>query len=211
MNKYYGQWETDRIIEQYFTNQNQGGCIEVGAYNGIKGSNTKYFEDLGWDCICIEPNPSAFQRLEYNRPKSINLQIACGEQYCEFSDLTIYQFISGTESSLTSLKTDPRLIRDYDTAIYKTSSIPVKVYTLGSIIDSIWLMKEDIDFISIDTEGTELSVLKGLRLDLGSVNPKLLVVENNYNDHDIEEYLLQFDYRLDKRYRVNDFYVRKSW
>ena len=54
--KYYGQWETDHIIEGYFEGQTEGKCIEVGAANGIKGSNTLYFEKLGWDCLCIEPN-----------------------------------------------------------------------------------------------------------------------------------------------------------
>jgi len=53
---YYGQWHTDKIIESYFPNQKYGICIEVGAANGIKGSNTKYFENLGWNVLCIEPN-----------------------------------------------------------------------------------------------------------------------------------------------------------
>ena len=65
--KYYGQWETDKFIEKYFPNQSKGYCIEVGAADGIKGSNTKYFEDLGWDALCIEPNKLFSESLEKHR------------------------------------------------------------------------------------------------------------------------------------------------
>ena len=42
-NEFYGQWETDKYILEYFDESYIGNCIEVGAANGIKGSNTKYF------------------------------------------------------------------------------------------------------------------------------------------------------------------------
>jgi len=76
MNKYYGQRETDKIIEQYFIGKTNGLCIEVGAYDGIKGSNTKFFEDIGWNCLCIEPNKNIFPLLQKNR-SGINLLCAC--------------------------------------------------------------------------------------------------------------------------------------
>ena len=66
----------------------------------------------------------------------------------------------------------------------------------------------DIDFISIDTENTELNVLKGL--DLDKYNVKLLVIENNFNEPMIEEYLTKFNYIKIKRLVVNDFYIKKA-
>ena len=65
--KYYGQWETDRIIESYFDDGYKGICIEVGAANGIKGSNTLYFEERGWGALCIEPNTEHKKSLEKHR------------------------------------------------------------------------------------------------------------------------------------------------
>jgi len=64
-----------------------------------------------------------------------------------------------------------------------------------------------VDFVSIDTEGTELNVLKGF--DLVKYNPKVLLIENNYNDTDVEEYLKDFGYIKVKRNYVNDFYIKK--
>ena len=43
-NGYYGQFSTDVLIELYFQNKLKGNCVEVGVANGIKGSNTLYFE-----------------------------------------------------------------------------------------------------------------------------------------------------------------------
>ena len=51
------EWITDNINfedkELFF--------VDVGAHDGISSSNTGHFEiDLGWDGICIEPNPLVF-------------------------------------------------------------------------------------------------------------------------------------------------------
>ncbi len=202
---YYGQWETDKVIEEYFPQKTNGFCVEVGAYDGIKGSNTNYFENIGWACMCIEPNPHAFRELYYNRTLSYNVNVAC-DSFGGRADLEIFHFNSGIQSSLTSLNTDSRLVKDYCDAITKRTFVNVPVTKL-SILLSDWLGKRQADFISIDTEGTELQVLHGLDFEIH--RPKLLVVENNYNDRDIENYLRPHGYVLDRRYRINDFYVQE--
>ena len=64
----------------------------------------------------------------------------------------------------------------------------------------------DIDFISIDTEGTELDVVKGF--DISLYNVSLFVIENNYEDKEIEEYMKSIGYKKDQRYKINDFYIK---
>ena len=202
MNKYYGQWETDRIIEEYFPYRD-GICVEVGAYDGIKGSNTKLFEDRGWATICIEPNPYIFKELQQNR-NGLCLNLAC-DNFFGKAELEVFDFKSNIQSSLTSLRTDKRLINEYSDAINKRHFVRVNVDTLTNIFNS-FSVYHLIDFISIDTEGTELQVLQGL--DLIKYKPKLLVVENNYNDSDIEDYLRPYNYNKILRYKVNDFYLK---
>jgi FkbM family methyltransferase len=198
---YYGQWDTDKVIETYFPDQNTGVCVEVGAYDGIKGSNTKHFEDKGWDALCIEPNPNVWERLIKNRPKSICCSDACSDSEGT-AMLEVFDFSSGIQSSLTSLNTDERLIEQYVDAIENRTKVKVSTNKLSVLLRYYYLM--NIDFISIDTEGTELDVLKGM--DFAN-RPKLLVIENNYDDPEITEYLDEFGYRHDQRYKVNDFYV----
>lgn len=201
---YYGQRETDRIIAEYFPNQNTGFCIEVGAYDGLKGSNTKYFEDLGWDTWCIEPNPQAFAECQRNRSGKC-FQYACDNENGA-SIMMIVKMKSGIESSLSALHLDQRLVDDYGFDIVETKSVPVKTARLDTLLDLSYTGGKDIDFVSIDTEGTELDVLKGL--DMNRYKPALLVVENNYEDKVIREYMAWYGYKLDQRYFVNDFYVR---
>jgi FkbM family methyltransferase len=197
---YYGQFETDKYIEKYFPNKSNGVAIEVGAYDGIKGSNTKYFEDAGWKCICIEPNPLVFEDLSKNRKTCINC--ACSSPDKSTDILRIFTLKSGIQSSLTSLHPDQRLINDYGKDITNIALMPVQCITLDSIISSIG---QFIDFISIDTEGTELDVLQGL--DLTIHRPSLLVIENNYEDPEIEFYMNKYGYKLNERYKINDFYI----
>ena len=43
----------------------------MGALDGIKYSNTKFFEELlNWTGILIEPNPVMFNKLIKNRPNN---------------------------------------------------------------------------------------------------------------------------------------------
>lgn len=209
--KYYGQWETDKIIESYFDINKKGTCIEIGAANGIKGSNSKYFEDNGWDVLCIEANPNHEFSLKSTR-KYVRMY-GCGHENKD-AELTIYRVgEKNIESSLTSLSPDLRLIKDHIHIINNCEKINVPVYTLD------WILEHDVNntpfkklnhfnFISIDTEGTELDVLRGINLNKYKID--LLIIENNYEDKDIPLYLKNYGYKLDQRYKINDFYVKNN-
>tara|TARA_R100001463_G_scaffold36622_2_gene78974 strand:- start:964 stop:1659 length:696 start_codon:yes stop_codon:yes gene_type:complete len=209
--KYYGQWETDKVIESYFPDGYVGACIEVGAANGVKGSNTLYFEERGWDTLCIEPNPEHKQSLEKHR--KLVRYFACDEKSGTFP-LTVFRVGErNIASSLTSLTPDQRLVKDYKSLINEAYEIDVRVETLSDIIENkvnntVFEKIRKIDFISIDTEGTELNVLKGL--DFSSYEVTLLVVENNYNDKKIEDFMVSKGYQKDMRYKINDFYIKDA-
>jgi len=207
--KYYGQWNTDEVIESYFETQRQGYCIEVGAADGVKGSNTKYFEDIGWTALCIEPNPAFQESLKTHR-KHI-LQTACSnkngtEQFCVF-DVGSNNILS----SISSLDPDDRLINDHKHIMNNTHKMDVQVNTLSQILiehANKFQIPHDINFISIDTEGTELDVLQGF--DFKNYNVFLFVIENNYNDNDIENYMITQGYKKHRRYIINDFYIKNN-
>jgi FkbM family methyltransferase len=211
--KYYGQWETDKFIEKYFPNQSRGCCIEVGAADGIKGSNTKYFEDLGWDVLCIEPNTGFSKSLEAHRQLVRYYAVGSGE---EGSTATLTIFDVGEKSimsSLSSLKPDKRLVEAHQHIINGSEDMAVPVRTLPYILENTvkgtpFHNRSQIDFISIDTEGTELDVLKGF--DFSAYDVKLFVVENNYADADIEKYMSEHGYVLKERWKINDFYTRNE-
>jgi hypothetical protein len=65
------------LHQNFFSNKNDGVFVEFGAHNGL--GCTKYFEDLGWQGICIEPHPILFEELKKNR-KAICLNCAISNE-----------------------------------------------------------------------------------------------------------------------------------
>lgn len=199
---YYSQHGEDKVIESFFKNKTNGVCIEVGAYDGVSSSNSLYFEKLGWRALCIEPNPVAFNNCKRIRKECINCCI--GQDDKKNVDFTIFHLGSNT-SAISSLEPDDRLIKSHAHMITNKSSCKIDVRSLTSLLDEI-TFPQQIDFVSIDTENTELDVLKGF--DLQKYDVKLLIIENNYNESFCEEYLKHFGYTKVQRLAVNDFFVK---
>jgi FkbM family methyltransferase len=200
---FYGQSKEDEFINSLFNN-NFGTCIEVGAYDGITGSNSYYFEQKGWNCLCIEPNKEAFNKCQKIRKNSINCCISDIDK--DDSEFTIFH-LNENQSAISGLIPDIRLINSHSHLITNTTKYFVKCRSLNSLLEEI-KFPTNIDFISIDTENTELDVLKGL--DLNKYNVTLFVIENNFDEPFIQTYLEKFGYIKIKRISVNDFYVKQS-
>jgi len=197
---YYGQFDppTDKIIEEYFDPSKWGIAIEVGAAHGIAASNTLHFEQIGWKCLCIEPNPNLFLQLQRSRRYVLNWAIS--DFHADNIDFNVCTLGESEETAISALRIDQELFNMHN--VSKVYTIKVSVRTLDECIQSFFT---PIDFISIDTEGTELDVLKGLSIN--RYKPKLLVVENNFNNPNIEEYLKPFGYMKVRRHVINDFYM----
>lgn len=199
---YYGQFETDRLISEYFENGYIGTCIDVGAENPIEGNNTYFFEQKGWNVYCIEANPFQFERLKNSRKNAFSFAVGC--ENLMNVDFTVCSIFGGAnQGAVSSLKVDERLLSEHIQYGATLSKVKVNVKTLNSFLEEQKIDK--IDFISVDTEGTEIDVLKGF--DITKYQPKLMIIENNYNYSEVEEYLKNFNYRKDKRIEVNDFYI----
>jgi FkbM family methyltransferase len=201
---FYGQFDTDKIIKNYFLDKPIGNCIEVGACDGIMGSNTFHFELNGWNCLCIEPIPAYYTQLKNNRQNTLNLAVSNSENDSEEFNLVS---MGPNLSAMSGLELDNRLLEQHKQMGYhpEVEKIFVKTKKLEWCIENHF-NHETIDFISIDTEGTELDVLKSF--DVNKYNIKLLVIENNFNESEIEEYLKSKGWIKNKRIEVNDFYIK---
>jgi len=196
------------MLAQMYPEGYIGCCVEVGAYNGTSGSNTYYFErERGWNCVCVEPNPKQYEICKNVRKCAI--QACVGEK--DASDVPFYIYKIGdnglNESAISGLEPDSRLINSHMHLIKDTEQILVKVRTLTDILDSVNFPRT-IDYISIDTENTELSVLKGF--DLNKYNVSIFVIENNYAESMCEDYLKNFGYKKFHRLGVNDFFKKET-
>jgi len=202
----YSQFGEDRIMSKYFNDEYKGVCVEVGAADGISGSNTYYFENKGWKTLCIEPIPEAFNKCNSIRKHSLNYGVSNYNN--DNMDFFVVCLNGDNTSAISSLQVDERLINSHASLISNIEKISVEVRTLDYIFNEIDFPK-DIDFISIDTENTEFDVLKGL--DLNIYNVKFFIIENNFEDPHIEQYLITQKFTKFFRNAVNDFYVNNKY
>ena len=200
---FYGQHLEDQFIKTFFPEDYRGTCVDVGAYDGISMSNTLYFEKKGWRCLCIEPNEEACQKCASIRKETV--RCCASDRDKDSEEFTVFYLGKENSSAISSLKPDERLIQSHQHLITETKTYRVPVRSLTSLLDEFKYPK-DIDFISIDTENTELDVLKGL--DLIRYNVRLLVIEDNFNEPFCEEYLRQYHYQKIHRIGVNNIFIK---
>ena len=202
----YGQFNEDEFILNEFTSS-IGFAIEVGGADGINGSPTKCLEDKGWKTLLIEPNPQLFTEAKRNRPYVFNC--AAGEVCEDNVGMTIYTLNGGNETAVSGLNPNAKLIEQHQHLIEDQRLELVNKRTLNVLIYE-WekVLGEEIgnvDFISIDTEGTELDVMRGLNIK--KYQPKMIALENNFEDHNYRRTMYNYGYVLYNRIGVNDYYI----
>lgn len=203
MRQFYGQFDNPKVDEAawaYFGDNFIGHAIEVGACDGIFYSNTYAFELAGWTCLAIEPNPEWWSQLVKNRRHSQPYAIASESGK---ATLNVYDIRQADHSAVTGIKPDKRLVDGYAATLVKAVEVPTR--TLEEAIKEAGIFPK-IDYVSIDTEGSELDVMEGF--DIEKWKPKLVILENNYDDIEIPQYMETRGYRRDKRVGVNDFFIQ---
>lgn len=154
-----------------------GVFLEVGANDGYSQSNTYYFERvLGWRGILIEPLPSLYRRCRRLRSKSWCVNAACvADDYqgttVEMVDIDLMSVALGQQSAADE---SARLAFAQD-----TNAVLVPARRLTEIIESSPF--DSVDFMSIDVEGAEINLLRGL--DLERLAPRWLLIETATPDH----------------------------
>ena len=86
------QMNQDLILDQqFFMGKRDGFFVEVGALDGVGGSNTYFFEkERNWKGILIEPNPIEFDKLKNcDRPNSIKENCAIFKEERDLDFLSI--------------------------------------------------------------------------------------------------------------------------
>lgn len=162
----YSQKGEDTSMHKFFHYKQNGFYIDIGAFHPDRLSNTKYFYDKGWHGINIEPNPQRIKQFEKERARDINLNIGIGNIH---KSVDFYQFEQAALSSF-SLKEANALIK---LGYRCTKKIKVPMRSLRSIM--INYVKKAVDFMSIDTEGFDMEVLKSN--DWKKYRPTLLCIE----------------------------------
>ena len=218
---YYGDYvsETDKqldeLIKDYFPDNFKGTFFDIGAYDPIQISNSYYFEKNGWDTYLFEANPNLIENLKSKRKNVFNYAIA--EDDKDLVKFNIYnqkwndswnKVASFSSINLDYLKLEH--FKEHNNVAHEIITIEVQQRSLNSILLNELKDIKNIDVLEIDIEGGEFNCLKGL--DLNKYSPKLIVIENIYDpENNIENYLKMFNYKLDKKYSHNEFYINLNY
>jgi len=206
--KYYSQFLQDKYLnEKVFMNKKHGVFIDIGAHDGVLLSNTYFFEKtLDWTGICIEPLPEVFDRLEKNRTS-----ICINGCVTETRTKVPFLKISGYSDMLSGIidKYDPEHLKriEHEQAVHGGTSelVDVEGYPLNALLEFYGIYH--VDFISLDTEGGELDILKSI--DFSRFQVDVIVVENNYSVQ-FNEFLSSKGYIKITNLGCDEIYVKKT-
>lgn len=202
--------EIDEKMLKYIDYEN-GFFIECGANDGITQSNTAFLEKAkGWKGLLVEPGLENYKKCLVNRPNSIV------ENYALVSPNYKENTIKGNFGSphfnglMNSVDVIPEYFddemkanaEDFKTK-FKTNPVETNCCTLQSLLDKHNIQK--VDFFSLDTEGYELEILKGL--NFSSVRPKYILIETTVSEHYtslVNNFMSSVNYKHIERLSIND-------
>ena len=201
---YISQAGQEKWVIDFFKQKRGGYFVDIGAYDGKEISNTYLLEkEFGWDGVCIEPSIKMFKKLRENR-RCVLLNRAAHSENCivYFDDIGVSSLIS------------------------PVGKHKVRASTMEVILKEVSAPKI-IDYLSLDTEGSEYDILRGFPFDKYEII--LLTVEHNICYGDTQHVSLKKNiYKIltkngyvrvredvlcngDPKYPFEDWYVNKKY
>jgi FkbM family methyltransferase len=197
-------WEY--VLDNILDRQEGLFFVDIGANDGLVVSNTAFMElNLSWNGICVEPHPEAYTRLDKNRNcKKYNCCVSNNDIELDFIAVSGYaEMLSGIKSEY-----DPKHLERINSEVAKhggsINTVKIQSRRLDSILEENKITK--IDYLSIDTEGSELSVLKSIDLDKYYV--RVISAENNGYDNSVREYLTNKGYTFVAKVCADEIYTK---
>ena len=199
------QLNQDLWILQLYGEKKEGYFVEVGSTDGTNLSNTHLLEKgYDWNGICIDADPTQWESLQKQR--NCATSNACiWSKSGENVPYLVQSCYSGIESH-TEKKDYPN--EDGNVDYRETISLTTK--TLDEVL------RENnappfIEYISIDTEGSELEVLRGI--DYSSFTIGAFTIEHNNNQiqkEELNKFLESKGYERFAEVQWEDWYILKD-
>ena len=192
-------WELKELRNGYF--------CEFGAADGINFSNTHLLEkEYGWSGILAEPNPADHELLNRERDCHISDKCVFSESGRKMNFLcTTRPLLSRLSDVVPNDNQERRGKRQVE------QEIEVESISLNDLLDS-FRAPEHIDYISIDTEGSEYEILKNFDFALRSVT--MFTVEHNGTAFRKDIFKLLRAHGYERCFasfsRFDDWYIRRD-
>jgi hypothetical protein len=185
------------LFVYFFSNyKKKGTFIEIGGGDGSYLSNTYILEKkFGWKGIICEPDNRFHSKIRAKRKCFLETK-----PVSNYSNKKIYFYFKGLYDS-------------YGSSVYNASAKELKSISLNNLIKKYQLGK-DIDYISIDTEGSELDIIKNFNFNKHNV--KIFTIEHNFNKNirkNIYKIFKKNNYERIFKYisYMDDWYIKKNY
>lgn len=187
------QANQDLWVLEMLNNKKNGYFLDVGAYDGIKFSNSLLLEKkFDWRGLLIEAHPSNFQTIKDNRSNEL-VPFAVSN----YDGDLLFENECGTGSK-----------------IVEKNGLNIKCLTFETIF-KLYDVPKHIDYISLDIEGMEYLSLTKFPFD--KYKFKLLTVEHNLymsgyeNKNNIKNLLLSKGYQIYKENITSNDLPFEDW
>ena len=208
----------DEFIFDLFPDSKHSYFVDVGASDGIYGSNTFSLEKRGWSGLCVEPHPYLSKQIEKNRECKIEESLVSDKNdSVEFLMQTEEVKIEGVSANKDELALfggfshawqggsgvvsnwNKEKIEEFSK---KGKIIEKETVTLTEILEK-HSCPQYIELLDIDTEGNDHKVLEGI--DWSFYRFASILIEGN--DEKIKEKLLSLDYILIQEFSEERLYI----
>ena len=196
------QLRQDLFVLSELNFKRKGFFVEFGATNGFDISNSYLLETkFDWNGILAEPAKKWHNELKKNRKANI-------ETNCVWSETG--KELDFNEVSETELSTINKFSSSDEHEHVRKSGKKYKVNTI-SLNDLLYkyMAPKLIDYLSIDTEGSEYEILKNF--DFKNYKFKVITCEHNYNENREKIYKLLSENGYKRKFtkisKFEDWYV----
>jgi len=193
--KFYSQQNEDKYIYNFFDldKTKKGTYLEIGACDGKLFSNTLTLNEVNrFNGILIEPQTNYFKELIKNRPNDTLFNCVVTDSA---SEKTLFIGENLEAGVLNNISTDLNRFPEWEK--YKLENRMLK-----DLINSTEF--NYLDIVSIDTEGSELEVIKSIDFQIPII---LMIIEAHQKDierdSELKQILTSNGFKLVKKIRGN--------
>jgi FkbM family methyltransferase len=170
----HSQIEQERWVLAMCLGRGSGRFAEIGAFDGVLHSNTLFLErDHGWGGVLVEPNPLLFAKLAASR------KATCLEKAVHREGGQRLSFVASQEiGTLAEYAEADGYAEDRRQSISENGLITVSTITFDEMDSADGRGGSGFDYVSLDTEGSELDILRTIDLSRHAI--ALFTIEHNF-------------------------------